>query len=467
MRKENSIHAYMSFPKQIDPAHILTMVDLDLSYALASTLVEWDDKRQVVAGLSNKWEVPNPNIIRFMLRPDLKWSDGESISSKDILLSLNRAKEKYYDDLKSLFDEVKDIRCPSPTTIEFETKASVSESGILKKLTEPMYGLVAIGADKQINLKKSAGPFLWESQSEKSLVLVRNKNWFKDTDIIADRIELRPPTPGQNIMDVFFEDQWVNMFSSSSLVPEKRMQELKEKNAKIWKRDFDKVFFLSPSQNFLKNHGGAALKAVGEKLNIKTLLEGLSGYTETKQFFPRGYVIYDPSFKDETTKQSNKLTKSLKILMPDGITAKFIKDNLSREVGRITGKAPVIQLVKLNELDDARAKNDYDLMALNVAVVDPNFEGAMAFFFAGKYPLIPSGENERDFASEVSKIKSLKKESEKIEKLRRVISQATLSGHVLPLFHFSSLTIGKGNLDFSEVPLTRESVPFSLVRFQR
>ena len=40
------------------------------------------------------------------------------------------------------------------------------------------------------------------------------------------------------------------------------------------------------------------------------------------------------------------------------------------------------------------------------AVDDPNFEGAMSFFFAGKFPLIPSGDGELNFVEQIKNTKN-------------------------------------------------------------
>lgn len=42
MKDEKVIRTYIFIPKVVDPAHILTMAELDISVSIASTLIEWD-----------------------------------------------------------------------------------------------------------------------------------------------------------------------------------------------------------------------------------------------------------------------------------------------------------------------------------------------------------------------------------------------------------------------------------------
>ena len=52
-----TIRTYMNFSDEIDPAKILSMADLELSIALATPLVVFDEQRQIAAGLAERWEV--------------------------------------------------------------------------------------------------------------------------------------------------------------------------------------------------------------------------------------------------------------------------------------------------------------------------------------------------------------------------------------------------------------------------
>lgn len=463
--EEKVIRQYIFVPKKIDPAHILTMAELDISMAISSTLVEWDDSRQPVAGLSEKWEVPSSNIIRFKLRHGLKWSNGDKITANEVCRSFERAKTKYLDELSSLFDVIKEFRCPDDRTVEFETKVSIADSNILRKITEPMYGLVDTDKNGEISLKRSSGAFIIESSNANEVRLKKNTNWYKNTDNIADRVELKQqPENSTPVLD-FAADKWVNFLTTNSLLSEKVMNDFKKSNYEVWQRSFDKIFFLAPSKKFVNEFGSGALKSIGNNIQIEALLPQASGFSKTAQFFPRGYVLHSQNFNTGDIAKLPIFKRSLKILLPLTPSGLVVKETLPKEIERITGQKPTVSLVKPNEISEAKAKGDYDIIAVNVAVDDPNFEGAMAFFFAGNAPLIQSGTGENDFVGRIAKTKTLQTDPERVAEMRSIISKATIEGYVAPLFHFASMTVAKG-LDLSKVPKTKETIPFSQIGFR-
>ncbi len=84
--------------------------------------------------------------------------------------AFDRAKRLYGGDLKALFDAVEKIEATNDQTLLFTTKEEVSKSGLLLKLTEPMYGLVAV-KDGNLDLSKSAGPYVVKEHSHDKLLL--------------------------------------------------------------------------------------------------------------------------------------------------------------------------------------------------------------------------------------------------------------------------------------------------------
>src|SRR6185437_14934010 len=71
-----TIKTYMSFAYPVDPAKIKTLVDMDISYALSSTLVDWSESRSLTEGLAVPLESSNEKEIVLRLKPEAKWSDG-------------------------------------------------------------------------------------------------------------------------------------------------------------------------------------------------------------------------------------------------------------------------------------------------------------------------------------------------------------------------------------------------------
>ncbi len=123
-------------------------------------------------------------------------------------------------------------------------------------------------------------------------------------------------------------------------------------------------------------------------------------------------------------------------------------------------------LIPITEISNYLKKGNFDLLAGGLAVADPNFEGAMSFFIERDPPFISSTLTPNDFSAQMTKARSLPTLKERAAKMREIIIAAQEAGHVLPLFHFSSLAIAKPGIDLSEVPNSDETVLFSKVRMR-
>lgn len=464
--KEKIVRTYVALPKFIDPAYVQTMTDLDLSYALASTLVEWDESRQAVGALSDRWDFPKPNIVRFHLRKNLKWSTGEVIKSSEVCDSLERAKEKYYNELKSLFDVIRLIKCTDEKTVEIETIVPVIESNILKKIAEPMYALVATDKTGEVNLAKTSGPFYMQKQSSTELVLAKNENWYKDSSEIPNKVELRQTPLDGNLANNFPADSWANLVTISSLQTDDTINNFKKNSYHVWQRNYDKIFFLSAGKKLLQEFKPGVLKEIADQIDIEKLLKSYSGFSVSRQFFPRGFPLHDPNFKFKALNTPKTLTRPLKILMLSSSSGLIIKDGLVKQIETITGHKPEIMMVKISELNEVKAKDDYDLLACNMAVDDPNFEGAMSFFFAGKSPFINSGEGESNFVERIAKAGTFKTDEDRIKELRNVMIAAVEKGYVAPLYLFTHIFVAKNGVSISKISQSKETVPYSLIRFE-
>lgn len=462
----NTVRTYMNFSKDIDPARILTMSDLELSIALATPLVTFNEERQVVAALAEKWTLVPPNKIQFQLRKNLKWSNGEVVTAEQYKKSLERSKKLYADDLKALFDSVTNIEAETDHILTFTTKEEVTKSGILLKLTEPMYGLMALKNDGSLDLQRSSGSFELNKSSDNEIQLSINKNWYLFAKDMPSIVEIRRPEKNVDLIENFQKDTWVNLVSGSSLMKASTLKSLKDSGAKTWQRSLDKVFSLYPSKRFLKAHGSGIIQKISSSLDKEKVLAGLSGYTLATQFFPRGYELWSSSEPKSLKSESGTNTSVLKIIIPDNPYAMPLKSSLVKALKESNGVIAECELVPLPEVNDRMKKGDYDILATGIAVADPNFEGAMSFFFEREPAFIQSTSKPNDFAAQIKEARSLATSKERATKMREIIVHAQEAGHVAPLFHFSSLAIAKSGVDLSEVPNSDETVLFSKVRMR-
>ncbi len=460
----DTVRTYLNFSK-VDPASVLTMADLELSLALGSTLVAFDDQRQMVAGLAEKWEMLPPNKIRFTLRNNLKWSDGTPATANQYKQALERAKRLYRNDLNALFDEVTAIEATDPSTLVLTTKNEITKSGILIKLTEPMYGLVHVHGDK-LDLKTSVGPFSLTEQTADELKLAVNPNWYARKKEMPTKIEIRRPTSDFNAVANFENDGWANVVSGTSLMRSDVSERFKKSGYRTRQRNLDKVFSLYPSKRFLESGGVEFTAQLANRLDRAKLLAGMSGYSLANQFFPRGYELHSPIEPKLNTSSLSKTERVVQVIIPGSTFSDLIRDPLASAIHDATGATVKIEVVPLPEVDGRMKRGDFDILATAVAIADPNFEGAMSFWVERVPPFIQSIAKPNDFASQVKDARTIPAPSQRASRMREIIVRAQEAGHVLPLVHFSSLAIAKPGIDLSDIPSSDETVQFSKVRMR-
>ncbi len=464
------IKTYMAFGLPVDPANVRTLVDLDLSYALASTLVDWGDDRSLKSGIAKYVEGTSEKEAIFKIRPEAKWSDGNTITAEQVVRSFNRAKDHYGNDLKSLFETLETIEARDSSTVVFKLNRPIGKSQLLHKLTEPMYGVVFIKNDGSTDLTKSSGPFSLNKESKEELQLALNAHWFGKENGMAEAIIVRQPKAGPAAnQDNFSDDSWPNIVASSSLMPKELEKKYQAEHFSRWNRNLDRIFFFVASPKHNTPHGRQLLKALNEKLDRNSLTKGLTGFKLSQQFFTPGYVISDPEFPKLPT--GNEVpeefkSKPLEILAAIGRVDNVLRENISTAIEALTGRKPHFTLVPLQDFDKTRGEGRYDILAVSIPVNDPNVEGAVSFFFGMSPPLIPnSGEGAGDFKARTVAARNLDEPKRNAE-YRKVFTQAVVDGCLLPLFHFSSIAVARDGIDLSKVPTSDETVAFSKVRFK-
>lgn len=114
---------------------------LEVSRLISSGLVEVDKTGKVIPKLAESWQVNNnATVFTFKLKPNLRWSDGTSLKSSDLVFNIP--------DIEVSF--------PNENEITFKLKESYSPFPTL--LTKPLCkkgGLVGIGPYKVVKVEKS------------------------------------------------------------------------------------------------------------------------------------------------------------------------------------------------------------------------------------------------------------------------------------------------------------------------
>lgn len=465
LESKKVVRTYISLPEKIDPAHILTMADLQLSMTLASTLVEFNESREIVSALAEKWTVES-NKLKFVLRPGLKWSNGDLVKASEFKNALFRAKKLYASDLKSLFDAVQSIDSLDDRTIVFTVRDSAGVEGLLQKLCEPMYGLVAFHDDLTMDYSKSSGPYSLSKSEKKQVTLVVNTNWFDHAKGMAQAVELRATPTGINLIESFADDKWANLVSGITLQKQATRQNLSGDKYSVWERSLDSLFALYPSRPFLQKNGAALMRKLNRTLHADSVMNGYSGYSTADQFFPRGYVLWTKEKPKQANISEPVTMKALKVIVPSSYRSIEMDRRLKKAIQDITHSEVEVEFVELSLVGERMKKQDFDILATGIAVADPNFEGAVSFFIEREPPFIPSTTGANDFAGRVSRARKLSSTEQRADSMREIIRDAQAAGHVTPLFHFSSFAIAKDGVDLSGLSGGAEMVLFSKVRIK-
>ena len=464
------IRTYMQYSLPIDPVRIVTIPDMDISYALGTTLVTWSPLKQVREGIARSWKFEGEKGVRFILQPGVAWSDGSPLTSRDVKRSFERAFKAYPGSLRSLSAIIDHFETPNDREIVFALNISANTSNLLGKLTEPNYSILSVNADgTALDLLRSSGPYLLKSADEKEIVLKKNENYVLLTSEMADSIVIRKPKSGSSPVGIILKEEWPNLVEAASMVDAEMLQELKPPKFTLWTRPIDKVGLLSLSSKKLTPEKTALLRYLKYKLSRSVLLAGVTGQTEATQLFPSGYSLYDSKLPAKCEAKSLLPTyfknHPVRILVsPDRFDEK-LRANLAKAIFEAVGTVPEMRLVPITEIEKELSDGDFDFYAGTMGLADPDPEGIMSYYFEGEYSVVPHFDGK--YVTALDRARADKEESTRLATMRGILNQSIEDGAMLPLFHYSTIGIGKGDLDFSNIPSTDESVTFSKVRFKK
>jgi MarR-like DNA-binding transcriptional regulator SgrR of sgrS sRNA len=459
------IRTYMSYSYPVDPVRMVTMPDMNVSYALASTLVQWDSGKQLSGGVANFWEPTTHDSYIFKIRGGLKWSDGTDVTALDVKESFERAFKDHPEEVRSFKHFVKEITVRTTDTLEFVLNGTVSESDLLGKLTEPNFGILKIENGGHINLAVSTGPFFLASQTDKELILKKNANWFSANGSMADEVVIRKPSNDVDLQNVLIREDWPNLVEANSLLSKELMDHYKGNHFEIWTRPLDKIFLLQLSKYFVNQNGPALIKFLRERIDRQVVTKGVAGLSLTDQVFPEGYQLHDQQvpIPEKVVLPEKFKTHGLVVLYcPTRVNAVLLK-NIKEALTSAIGLEPQFKVTQLDKLGEHKKIGDYDIYLSALGLADPDPEGVMSYYFEGALPVIPQGSE--SFVAKLDAARRVTDKNKRLTLMRELITEATVKGHLLPLFHLSTVGIGRPGLDFSHVPKSDESVTLSKIRF--
>lgn len=159
-----------------------------------STLVAFDTKGQIVAGLAERWEQPDAATIVFHLRKGVKFHDGQALTAADVVFSLERIRaEATGATLRSYLVDAA-VKALDEHTIEL--KKPKPDASLLSVLGLPEAAILSQAWIKSgVNVKANAngtGPYRLSAYEPSVLAkLVRNDDYFVKGEPLLAGVDLR------------------------------------------------------------------------------------------------------------------------------------------------------------------------------------------------------------------------------------------------------------------------------------
>lgn len=188
--KEDLLVAIRAEPATLDPHNSTALANFALQRVVYDTLVAQDENGSIIPCLAEKWEVIDEKTIRFYIRDDVYFSNGEKLTSEDVRYSLERSTlERGSASMFSAFDGENteaideltiDIKVKYPFAPIYNYLASSRGDIINKKAMEEM------GGEEYGRNPVGTGAFILKDWiTGDSLVLERNENYWGDKPVYS------------------------------------------------------------------------------------------------------------------------------------------------------------------------------------------------------------------------------------------------------------------------------------------
>ncbi|MEA4907953.1 MAG: peptide ABC transporter substrate-binding protein [Chloroflexi bacterium] len=344
-------------------------VDRDVDRLIFSGLVRFDDRGVAQPDLAESWGyTQDGTIYNFTLRPDIKWHDGEPLTSDDVLYTIDqiRADDSIYpDDLRTFWKDV-EVKALSENTLQFrlpEAFAPFLDYLTFGILPRHLFGDLAYNQmiESPFNLRPvGSGPFrfdhlLVENDQITGVVLTAFEDYYGDKPYI-EQVVFRLYPDASTAFDAYLEG---TVQGISEITTDILPDVLREPNLSVYtgrRPELSLILFnlKDPQVEFLQDAN--VRKALATGLNRQWIIDRILGsqaimadgpiFPGTWAYYEgQEHLDYDPELandqlKDagyvmaaegETVRTKGEVPLSFTLLYPDdeqhALVAEFIQEN--------------------------------------------------------------------------------------------------------------------------------------------
>jgi len=180
-----------SMPTNLDPRIGTDAFSEHLDFLMFDSLLQRDDHLDLAPDLAEKWEMPDAQTYVFHLRHDVKFSNGQPLTSADVKFTFDSIiSGAIRTPKRGAYALVDSITAPDPYTVIFHLRAPYASFPL--NLTRQAVGVVPQNSGPDFAQHPiGTGPFRFVSlATDENIILDRNPNYFAGAPSL-ERIRFR------------------------------------------------------------------------------------------------------------------------------------------------------------------------------------------------------------------------------------------------------------------------------------
>ncbi len=469
--KELKVRLGYSLP--VDPSRVQTMADYDLALLLSRTWFDYDDSRKAIPGLIQSWDFDTKlGGYNFKINPQAKWSDGKPLTATELYLNLKKGIDNpnstFGAGMKGIID-ISTFNKKNESDFFIGTISKKPSEAFFQRMGSIFWSVVAPSDFSSNHFEKikgntrTLGPYVITSIGEDEIHLSQNPHFWGNLNEAPKRITVKKVNDSFNL-DAFLENQtWENYVQINTLIDTKLGEKLINKKYPYWTRGSDRISLLKPlgKGNELKKRQQLGLLIAKKFHHIKSNLS--FNVKKAQSIQPLGYPLHNEIDYAKIKTGSTAAIQKIKILSHKSDLHNYHEQALNpifKELG-VTVEWDVRNKSDYLKLTLGESDSDHDFTLIGFGVADPEPTTWLGLIFGSRFIKF----TEDDY-NEFKKIASNKFDGNEVDAFKQLIKKIQTDGGFVPLFFFSTLSIGKPPMDFSKIKELDETVDYSKIIFK-